>query len=179
MVVDYNSKFVAVENLKNSQSLTVINKYKKIFSQYGIPKELTTDNRPEFTSHHFKKFSKSWGFKRQTVRPHYHQSKEAKYDRQDKYLALLFLNSQRNENGISSSQKLFNHQLHTNLPSVKPLLTQNSLVTETLRPHKTTHYLPNISQGNTIRICTDEQNLWDKKGIVIKQKATDHDRRMS
>ena len=29
--------------------------------------------------------------------------------------------------------------------------------------------LPNISQGNTVRIRTDEQNLWDKKGIVIKQ----------
>ena len=36
LVVDYNSKFIAVENLKNSQSLTVINKCKKnIFLQYG------------------------------------------------------------------------------------------------------------------------------------------------
>ena len=74
LVVDYNSKFVAVENLKNSQSLTVINKRKKIFWQYGIPKELITDNGSEFTSHHFKKISKSWGFKHQTMSPHYHQS---------------------------------------------------------------------------------------------------------
>ena len=111
LVVDYNSKFVAVENLNNSQSLTVINKCKKIFSQYGIPKELITDNRPEFTSHHFKKFTKSWDFKHQTVSPHYHESnglversiqtvkrtlKKAKYDQQDEYLALLFLNSQPN-----------------------------------------------------------------------------------
>ena len=94
---------------------------------------------------------------------------EAKYDEQDEYLALLFLNSQPNENGTSPSQKLFNRQLRTNLPSVKPLLPQNSFVTETPRPRKTTHSLPNISQGNTIRIRTDEQNLWDKKGIVIKQ----------
>ena len=55
LVVDYNSKFVAVKNLKNSQSLTIINTCKKIFSQYGIPKELITDNGPDFTSHHFKK----------------------------------------------------------------------------------------------------------------------------
>ena len=94
---------------------------------------------------------------------------EAKYDEQDEYLALLFLNSQPNENGTSPAQKLFNSQLRTNLPSVKPLLPQNSFVTETPRPRKTTHSLPNISQGNTIRIRTDEQNLWDKKGIVIKQ----------
>ena len=95
--------------------------------------------------------------------------KKAKYDQQDKYLALLFLSSQPSENGISPAQKLFNRQLRTNLPSVKPLLPQNSFVTETLRPRKTTHSLPNISQGDTVRISTNEQNLWDKKGIVIKQ----------
>ena len=59
LVADYNSKFVAVENLKNSQSLAVFDKCKKIFLQYGIPKEPITDNGPEFTSHRFKKFSKS------------------------------------------------------------------------------------------------------------------------
>ena len=58
LVVDYNSKFVAVENLNYLQPLTVINKCKKIFLQYGIPKELITDNGPEFTSHHFKKFTR-------------------------------------------------------------------------------------------------------------------------
>ena len=98
--------------------------------------------------------------------------KKAKYDQQDEYLALLFLNSQPNENGISPAQKLFNRQLRTNLPSVKALLPQNSFVTETPRPRKTTHSLPNISQGNAVRIRTDEQNLWDKKGIAIKQKKT-------
>ena len=113
LVVDYNSKFIAVENLKNLQSLTIINKRNKIFSQYDISKEPITDNGPEFTSHHFKKFSKSWDFTQQTVSPRYHQSnglvkrsiqtvkqtlKKTKYDQQDEYLALLFLNSQPNEN---------------------------------------------------------------------------------
>ena len=92
----------------------------------------------------------------------------ATYDQQDEYLALLFLNSQPNENGISPAQKLFIRQLRTNQPSVRPLLPQNSFVTETPRPHKTTHSLPNISQGNTVRIRTNEQIIWDKKGIVIK-----------
>ena len=94
--------------------------------------------------------------------------KKAKYDQQDEYLA-LYLNSQPSENEISPAQKLFNRQLRTNLTSVKPLLPQNSFVTETPRPRKTTHSLPNISQENTVRIRTDEQNLWDKKSIVIKQ----------
>ena len=85
--------------------------------------------------------------------------KKAKYDQQDEYLALLFLNSQSSENVISPAQKLLNHQLRTNLLSVKPLLPQKSFVTEIHRLHKTNHSLPNISQGNTVRIRTDEQNL--------------------
>ena len=64
-----------------------------------------------------------------------------------------------NENRISLAPKLFNHQLLTNLPSVKPLLPQNSFVLETSRPRKTNHSLPNISAGNTVSIRTDEKRL--------------------
>ena len=41
LIVYYYSKFIAVENLQNPQSGTVINKCKKVFSQFGI----TDDNR--------------------------------------------------------------------------------------------------------------------------------------
>ena len=71
MAVDYNSQLVAVQILKNSQSVTAINKCTKIFSRDGIPKELITDSGPEFASHHFKKFLKSWDFKYQTISSHY------------------------------------------------------------------------------------------------------------
>ena len=43
-----------------------------IFSEYGIPNELITDNQPEFISQHLNIFSKSWDFKHQTIS--YHQS---------------------------------------------------------------------------------------------------------
>ena len=49
------------------------------------------------------------------------------------------------------------------------MLSQNSLITETPRPHNTTYSLLNISQENTVRIRIDDQNLWDKKGIVVNQ----------
>ena len=49
----------AVENLKTPQSETVINICKKVFSQFGIPKELITDSSSEFSSHKFRSFSKT------------------------------------------------------------------------------------------------------------------------
>ena len=36
LIVDHYLKFIAVENLRNPQSETVINKCKKVFSQFGI-----------------------------------------------------------------------------------------------------------------------------------------------
>ena len=60
LIVDYYSKFTAVENLQNPQSENVINKCKKVFSQFSIPKELITDNGPEFPSRKFRSFSKTW-----------------------------------------------------------------------------------------------------------------------
>ena len=46
LIVDYYSNYIAVEHLNNAQSITVINKCKKIFSHFGTPKELVTDNGP-------------------------------------------------------------------------------------------------------------------------------------
>ena len=48
-MIDHYSKFIVIEMLKNLQSLTVINKCKKIFSQFGTPKELLINNEPKFT----------------------------------------------------------------------------------------------------------------------------------
>ena len=74
LMINYYSKFIVIKTLKNLHSSTVINKCKKIFSQFGIPKELVTDNGPEFTSHYFKLLSRAWDFEHGTISPHFHQS---------------------------------------------------------------------------------------------------------
>ena len=109
LTVDYYSKFIAVENLQNPQSETIISKCKKVFSQFGIPKELITDNDPQFSSHKFRSSSKTWDILHKTISPHYHQSNslaerfiqtvkrtpnEAKLNSEDHFLEMLSLNSQ-------------------------------------------------------------------------------------
>ena len=108
LIVDYYSKFIVTETLKNLQSSTIVNKYKKIFSQFATPKELVTNSGPEFFSHHLKLFSRTWDFEHQTISPHFHQSNElversiqtikrtlknAKFTSEDDYWSILFLNS--------------------------------------------------------------------------------------
>ena len=62
LMIGYYSKFIVIEMLENLLSSTVINKCKKIFSKFGTPKELATDNGTEFTSNYFKSFLITWDF---------------------------------------------------------------------------------------------------------------------
>ena len=74
LFVDYYSKFIAVENLQNPHPETVFNKCKKVFSQFGIPKELIMGNGPKFSSHKFCSFSKTRDIPHKMISRHYHQS---------------------------------------------------------------------------------------------------------
>ena len=184
LIDDYYSKFIAVENSQNPQSETVINKCKKVFSQFGIPKELITDNGPEFSKHKVRSFSKTRDILHKTISHHYHQSNglaersiqtvkrtlnKAKLNSEDHFLAMLSLNSQPHQNGTSPAEKLFGHKLRTTLPSLIPstqsTATEKHTVIKNLR-----RKLPEIAPGTTVRIRPDKQNLWGKKRYRCKSK---------
>ena len=113
LIVDYSSKFIAVENLRNPESEAAINKCRKVFSQFGKSKELITDNDPELSGHKFCSFSKNRDIIHKTICPHYHQSNslaersiqtvkrtfnKGKVNSKDNFLAMLSLNSRPNQN---------------------------------------------------------------------------------
>ena len=81
---------------------------------------------------------------------------------------MLSLNSQPNQHGTSSAEKFFGHKLRTTLPSLIPFTqsttTEKHTVTQNLR-----RKLPGITPRTKVWIQTDEQDLWDKKGIVVSQ----------
>ena len=81
---------------------------------------------------------------------------------------MLFLNSQPDQNRFSPTENLFGHKLRTTMPllipSAQSASTERYAVTQNLR-----RKLPEIASGTTVQIRTDKQNLWDKKGIVVKQ----------
>ena len=81
---------------------------------------------------------------------------------------MLSLNSQPDQNQTSSAEKSFGHKLRTNFPSLMPFIEST-----TTRKHTVTHNLksnlPEFAPGTRVRIRTDEQNRWDKKGILVSQ----------
>ena len=60
IVIDYTSKYFEVAHLPNASSDTVITHMRSIFARHSISKVVFSDNGPQYNSHKFKKFSKSW-----------------------------------------------------------------------------------------------------------------------
>ena len=73
-MVDYYSRFLEIERLKDTLSYTVVKKTKAIYSRHGIPEELVSDNGPQFISQEYKQFTSEWDILHTTSIPEYPQS---------------------------------------------------------------------------------------------------------
>ena len=59
IVIDYTTKYFELAQLPNPLSDTVITYITSILARYGIPIVVLRDNRPQYSSDEFNKFSKS------------------------------------------------------------------------------------------------------------------------
>jgi transposase InsO family protein len=71
VVVDAFTKWVEVEVVKNTSSNITVERLRKMFSTFGIPETLVSDNGSSFCSQEFKKFINWNGIKHLTT-PYYH-----------------------------------------------------------------------------------------------------------
>jgi len=74
LLVDYYSRFVKVQQLQSTTTSSVISFLKPIFTRYGFPVTLISDNGPQFTSVEIKQFAETYGFHHITSSPYYPQA---------------------------------------------------------------------------------------------------------
>ena len=74
LLVDYTSQFPIVCKLNSMTVQHVINHFKLIFSEYGWPDTLVSDNGPCYASEVFTKIMQEYNMNHITSLPHYHQS---------------------------------------------------------------------------------------------------------
>uniref|UniRef100_A0A3B3SWI2 Gypsy retrotransposon integrase-like protein 1 n=1 Tax=Paramormyrops kingsleyae TaxID=1676925 RepID=A0A3B3SWI2_9TELE len=134
LIVDYYSKYIEVEELKDLLCRSTIKALKSQFCCYGIPTTLRTDNGPQFASEEFKDFCKDYGIIHNTSSPHTpHSNSEAEWAVQtvkklwskadDKYLTLLDYRTTRLETvGLSPAQLLMGRRPRNKLPAARVLL---------------------------------------------------------
>ena len=70
LIVDYTSRFPVVCKLSSMTGLHVANQCKLIFSEYGWPETLISDNGPCYTSQAFTSVMKSYNVSHITSSPH-------------------------------------------------------------------------------------------------------------
>ena len=71
VVVDYYSKYQFVFKLSSTESYSIVEKLKSLFSEQGIHMILRTGNGPQFVSHKFQKFAEEFGFQHTTSSPYH------------------------------------------------------------------------------------------------------------
>lgn len=74
LLVDYYSKFVEVDELRDLSSSAVVEALKAQFCRHGIPEVCRSDNGPQYSSSHFKEFCHNYGITHVTSSPHYPRS---------------------------------------------------------------------------------------------------------
>ncbi|KAL0153751.1 hypothetical protein M9458_050972 [Cirrhinus mrigala] len=134
VLVDYYSKFIEVDELKDIRSRTVIETLKAQFSRHGIPSLLRSDNGRQYSSEEFKNFCESYGITQKMSSPHTpHSNGEAERAVQtvkrlwskaaDKHLALMDYRTTPLESvGLSPAQLLMGRRLRNKLPAARALL---------------------------------------------------------
>ena len=148
---DYFSDFFELDHLRSTTSVSVIRKLKAHVARHGIPEQLVTDHRPQFSSSDFLKFSSEWDFDHRTSSPRHSQTngkaesavKEAKKILlkckkvgSDAFLALLdHRNTPPVGIQISPAQRLLNRRTRSLLPMsaglLKPSVADEKLIQPT------------------------------------------------
>jgi transposase InsO family protein len=141
LIVDSYSGFYDFKKMTDTTSIAAITYLKEWFSIHGIPKELHSDNGPQYASAPFRAFSKQWNFRHITSSPGYPQSnglaeryvqtakgllKKCRKDDTDVQLALLMSRSTPTENLPAPCERLFNRKIRTPITITKSSSTINN-----------------------------------------------------
>ena len=74
LVVDYTSRFPIVRRLKSMSAQNIAEQFQSIFSEYGWPDTLVSDNGPCYSAKTFTNLMKEYAVNHITSSPHYPQS---------------------------------------------------------------------------------------------------------
>lgn len=122
--VDYFLRYFEIFELERMTEV-VINKLKELFSSFGVPETVRSDNGPQFSTQ-FKNFTHSYNFIHTTSDPHFVRSPKQllKKNTEDIHLAFLAYRSTSIESGFSPAELLMSRKLRTNLPQLPSNLSK-------------------------------------------------------
>ena len=197
VVSDYFSNFIEIDSVSAENSKAVIRSLMAMFSRYGVPDSVVTDNGPCFASSEFSKFASQWNFQHVTSSPRYPQSNgkaenavrtvkrlftKCRAAGVSEFQALLDWRNTPSEGlDASPAQRFFGRRCKTLLPTTEALLRPRfSLATDAkkLRAQKEKQKkfynrgkrsLAPLKPGEAVRVRSP-RGTW-KRGICLREVA--------
>ena len=74
LIADYYSRFPVIRKVRSTNANATTETLKQVFSEYGVPQTVMTDNGPPFSSKEFAAFANQYCFDHVTSSPRYPQS---------------------------------------------------------------------------------------------------------
>ena len=177
VVSDYVSSynFIEVDSLSSETSKSVIRSLMAIFSRFGVPDTLVTDNGPCIASSELAKFADQWNFQHVTSSPRYPQS-NGKAENAVRTVERLFTKCRAA--GISEFQALLDWR---NTPSegmdTSPAQSLLGRRGRTLLPTTETLLTPGFSlvnDANTLRARKELQRKYCNRGKRTLSPSKSH-----
>ena len=196
LVTDYYSKFPFVRKLSNLTAKCVIDAFKNILSEQGVPAKLICDNGKQFDAHEFRQFAEKYGFEVVTSSPHYPRGHglierhvetiksamaKSRHDGSDVYLTLLSLRSTPLNHTLPSPAELLNGRIYKcNLPVRIPPPLGHERVAEQFRQRQRVgaeHYdqhaksMPELLPGQQVRLQDPVKKTWQPARVIEEAKT--------
>ena len=142
VVVDAHSKWMDVIVMKSATALTTVQRLRTLFSNFGIPESIVTDNGPQFAATEFEEFCRSNGIRHiliapyhpasnglaergvQTFKKGYHKLTGGTVEDRVAQFLLQFRVTPHSTTGRSPAELLFGRNLRTRLDAIRPDLSR-------------------------------------------------------
>ena len=132
MITDYYSRFPILRSVSTMSAAHLVTVLKTIFSEYGLPEELVSDQGTQFTSEQYTSFAKEYNIKITHSSPRYPQSngfiesmvkitkqilERCKQTTSDPHIAMLLYRATPLQSGMASPAELLSQRRYqTTLP---------------------------------------------------------------
>ncbi|XP_055844353.1 uncharacterized protein K02A2.6-like [Episyrphus balteatus] len=166
ILVDEYSKYPFVEQIHSTKFIDVKKVLTKIFSAFGTPLNLKSDNGPPFSSHEFKEFMDSQNIKHHKTTPYWPEANGAA-ERMVKTIKKSLISSELEHHNCLSQLDMFLMDYRST-----PQATTEVSPFELMFNRKMNNFLPTLKEKTTKLVNKEQNNKLKNKQYADKRRHT-------